>query len=386
VTIGGEGFASLSNALHAAARRQTGLTDFGATEAYQPGLDTLLRAIDTDGVRFDAGGADRIFAMIADTLAARLHAEAGWRARPDCGDYPIRRPLVITGIPRTGTTALHRLLILDPGFQGLQRWLSLHPMPRPPRDRWAAIPEFRDDRGAAPELAAIHHMAAAEVDECIHLLRQDFCNNFWGASLPVPSYDRWWALQDEGPSYRRAYRLLQLIAADEPGTPWLLKNPGHIGALDPLTATMPDAIIVQTHRDPLAAIASLASLMAKLHRRNAGGPVDPVAIGRRELLLWRGAAMRAMAQRDRLESAGAAVRFVDVRHADFHADPIGEIRRIYVGLDREFTPGVEAAMLARIGDDPERRDGVHRYDPADFGLDRDEVDAMFQPYRARYLA
>jgi hypothetical protein len=319
-------------------------------------------------------------------LVARLYAEAGWRARPDCLNHPIRRPLVITGIPRTGTTALHRLLILDPAFQGLPRWLSLTPMPRPPREAWSAIPEYRDDIGVAPELAAIHHMAADEVDECIHLLKQNFCNNFWGASLPIPSYDRWWTAQDEAPSYRRAYRLLQLIAANDPETPWLLKNPGHLGALGDLTATMPDAIIVQTHRDPLAAIASLASLMTKLHRRNAGGPVDPVAIGRRELGLWCDAAASAMAQRDRLAVAGTAIRFIDVRHADFHTDPIGVVRCIYASIDREITPTVEAAMLARIHDDPERREGVHRYDPADFGLYRDEVDAMFQTYRARYLA
>jgi hypothetical protein len=380
------GFANRIDALHAEARRLTGKEDFGRSEDYRPGLEALLRAIDEDGVSFDENGANRVSEMIVGTLVARLHAEAGWRARPDCLDHPIRRPLVITGIPRTGTTALHRLLILDPAFQGLPRWLSLTPMPRPPREAWSAIPEYRDDIGVAPELAAIHNMAADEVDECIHLLKQNFCNNFWGASLPIPSYDRWWTAQDEGPSYRRAYRLLQLIAADDPETPWLLKNPGHLGALGELTATMPDAIIVQTHRDPLVAIASLASLMTKLHRRNAGGTVDPVAIGRRELGLWCDAADRAIAQRDRLAAAGTAIRFIDVRHADFHADPIGVIRSIYAGINREITPAAEAAMLARIDDDPERREGVHRYDPKDFGLDRDEIDAMFQTYRARYLA
>jgi hypothetical protein len=380
------GFANRTDALHAEARRLTGKEDFGRSEDYLPGLAALLSAIDEDGVIFDENGANRVSEMIVGTLVARLYAEAGWRARPDCLNHPIRRPLVITGIPRTGTTALHRLLILDPAFQGLPRWLSLTPMPRPPREAWSAIPEYRDDIGVAPELAAIHHMAADEVDECIHLLKQNFCNNFWGASLPIPSYDRWWTAQDEAPSYRRAYRLLQLIAANDPETPWLLKNPGHLGALGDLTATMPDAIIVQTHRDPLAAIASLASLMTKLHRRNAGGPVDPVAIGRRELGLWCDAAASAMAQRDRLAVAGTAIRFIDVRHADFHTDPIGVVRCIYASIDREITPTVEAAMLARINDDPERREGVHRYDPADFGLYRDEVDAMFQTYRARYLA
>lgn len=377
-------FTDLSPALHDEARRRTGREDFGEAAEYRPGLETLLRAIDEDEVGFDEGGAGRVSEMIVGTLVARLYAEAGWRARPDCLGRPIRRPLVITGIPRTGTTALHRLLDLDPGFQGLPRWLSLHPMPRPPRADWSAIPEYRDDIGVAPELTAIHPMVAGEVDECIHLLKQNFCNNFWGASLPVPSYDRWWAARDETGSYARSYRLLQLIAADDSATPWLLKNPGHVGQLEALFETMPDAIVVQTHRDPFQAIASLASLMVKLHRRNAGGAVDPVAIGRRELRIWSDAVTRAMAVRDRRAQAGAATCFIDVRHEDFHADPIGVVRRIYARTNRELTPRVEAAMQARVSHDPERGQGAHSYDPAAFGLDRDEVDDMFRRYRARY--
>jgi hypothetical protein len=377
-------FAGLSPALHDEASKRTGRKDFGNPADYWPGLDTLLRAIDDDAVGFDDTGAARVSEMIVGTLVARLYAEAGWQARPDCLANPIQRPLIITGIPRTGTTALHRLLNLDPGFQALPRWLSLYPMPRPPRESWDSIHEYRDDSGVASDLAAIHHMAAGEVDECIHLLKQDFCSNFWGASLPVPSYDRWWVKQDETASYVRSYRLLQLIGADDPATPWLLKNPGHLGHLEVLLSTMPDAVVVQTHRDPIQAIASLASLMAKLLRRNTGGAVDPMAIGRRELLVWRDAARDAMAVRDRLIQAGGTTRFVDVRHAEFHADPLGVVRTIYAAIDRELTRPVEAAMRARVKHDPERRQGAHSYAAATFGLDRDEVDAAFEWYRASY--
>lgn len=391
VTPPATGFTGLAEALHAEARTRAGLEDFGPASGYMPGLQRLLDAIDADAVPFGEHGAARTFDMIAATLVSRLYAEAGWRARPDCLDRAIRRPLVITGIPRTGTTALHRLLMLDPAFQGLPRWLSLYPMPRPPQGTWADHAEFRAvaeslraERGIVPGIGAIHPMAAAEVDECIHLLKQDFSGNFWGASLPVPSYDRWWLDQDEAPSYARAARLLRLIAADTPDMPWLLKNPGHVAQLDALLGTMPDAVVIWTHRDPFQAIGSLASLMAGLQRRQLGEAVDPVAIGRRELGVWSRAVARAMASRDRLERAGAPARFIDVRHADFHIDPIAVVRRIYAALDRAPTAATEAAMRARIAADPERGGGAHRYDPAAFGLDRDEVDAAFADYRRRF--
>lgn len=391
VTSPATGFAGLADALHAEARTRARLEDFGPAGDYRPSLQRLLDAIDADAVPFGRDGAARTFDMIAATLVSRLYAEAGWQARPDCLDYTIRQPLVITGIPRTGTTALHRLLMLDPAFQGLPRWLSLYPMPRPPHDAWADHSEFRAvvgglhaEHGIVPGIGAIHPMAAAEVDECIHLLKQDFCSNFWGASLPVPSYDRWWRDRDEAPSYARAARLLRLIAADTPDIPWLLKNPGHVANLDALHGTMPDAVILWTHRDPFQAVGSLASLMAGLQRRQLADAVDRVAIGRRELDVWSRAVSRAMAVRDRLERAGAAVRFIDVRHADFHADPIGVVRRIYAFLDRAPTSATEAAMRARIAADLERGDGAHRYDQADFGLDRDEVDAAFATYRDRF--
>src|SRR5262249_9697530 len=157
------------------------------------------------------------------------------------------------------------------------------------RASWAARSEFIAvaERLAAnykivPSLQATHDMVADLVDECIHLLKPGFCNNFWGSSLPVPSYDRWWLDQSELPDYGRLVRLLQLIGADEPEKSWLLKNPGHVSQLDALLTVMPDACIIQTHRDPLAAVASLCSLIVQLSHVNAGLDMPPHQRGARE--------------------------------------------------------------------------------------------------------
>jgi len=382
-------FVALLEPLHAEAQRRTGFDDFG-DPGYREGLGRLLAAVDDDGVDFADGGAGRVAELITATLVARLYAEEGWKRRPDCLDRPLCRPLVITGFPRSGTTALHRLLALDPAMQAVPRWLALTPMPRPPRSSWPEFAEFRAASGRlraedaiTPEVAAIHAMAAAEVDECIHLLKQDFSSNFWGSSLPIPSYDAWWRKQDEAPSYVRAADMLRLIGADTPTTPWLLKNPGHIGSLDALLAVMPDAVVVQTHRDPYAALGSLASLLTVLARRNAGGAADPVVRGKRELEVWSAALKRGMAVRDRLAEQGGTAVFIDVRQPDLHADPLRTVRSIYRAAGRELDAGVEHEMSATVAAD--RAGGAgHQYDPADFGLQRDETDAAFAAYKARY--
>ena len=128
--------------LHAAATQMSGgLTDFGPQD-YLPGLRALLDSMLRD-MQFSEIGRQFGMGTIAGTLAARLHTEHGWKQRPDYRRVEIRRPLVITGIPRTGTTALHKLLSMDPQFQGLEHWLTEAPQPRPPRETWATHPAYQ---------------------------------------------------------------------------------------------------------------------------------------------------------------------------------------------------------------------------------------------------
>ena len=142
-------FVELEEELHRAATMQTELGDFGATD-YRSGLKRLLAALDSDP-KLTETGCQFAYGMVFGTLTARLHTQQGWSPRPDCLAHPIRRPLVITGMPRTGTTALHKLLSVDTQFQGLEHWLSEAPMVRPPRASWEANPAFKPRwRGSKP--------------------------------------------------------------------------------------------------------------------------------------------------------------------------------------------------------------------------------------------
>jgi len=378
-------FRASLDALHAAATQASGgLTDFGPRD-YLPGLMTLLDAMDADLCCNEIG---RQFAMgvIVGTLAARLHAQAGWQRRPDYRQVAIRRPLVITGIPRTGTTALHKLLALDPQFQGLEHWLTEAPQVRPPRETWAGNPAFQASVagleaffGLMPEMRKAHDIVADEVDECLEVLRQDFVSNRFGASMHVPTYDRWFFAQDELPSYRRYADVLRLVGADDPEKRWLLKNPGHVAQADCLLDVLPDACVVQTHRDPLQAIPSLCSTLHMARRMFEGDAARADVIGAREIEYWARAMDRTA--RVRRERPG---QFFDVDHREFHRDPLGVVRRLYERFDLRLSDEIARRMRRWVDASPTTRHGEHRYDIADYGITAQQVRARFADYRATH--
>jgi hypothetical protein len=145
------------------------------------------------------------------------------------------KPLVITGIPRSGTTALHLHLAMDPRFQGLNHWLTEVLQPWPPRSQWECNAHFKASvQGLqamyrrAPALKRTHHVEAGDVDECLEVLMQEFVGNRFASMMAIDTYDRWWQEQNELVFYRRYLDVLRLIGANEPEKTWLLKNPGHI--------------------------------------------------------------------------------------------------------------------------------------------------------------
>ena len=155
------GFLESEEALHAAARDACGLEDFG-DDAYLEGLRALLESLDGDAA-LNPVGELTLRGSIVEALEGRLFSEHGWALHPECADAPIEQPLVIVGLPRTGTSALHQLLSQDPALQGLAYWLSTTPKARPPREAWPDDPQFRacDERlrlvyERSPDMKAIH--------------------------------------------------------------------------------------------------------------------------------------------------------------------------------------------------------------------------------------
>ncbi|MCF8568952.1 sulfotransferase [Gordonia sp. HY002] len=364
--------------LHAAATRAVGLDDFGDQD-YLEGLQVLL-----DSYRADAGltevGSKMFRFFLKGALIARLLSEAGWKNNPGYVDVAIDRPVFVTGLPRTGTTALHRLLAADPAHQGLQMWLAEFPQPRPPRETWADNPVFQQiDAGLTqhhvenPEFMGLHYMSASEVEECWQLLRQSLMSISYESLAYLPTYSDWLQTQDWTPAYQRHRRNLQLIGSNDPGKRWVLKNPSHLFALDALMAAYPDAIVVQTHRAPETIIPSMCSLAE--HATEGHSTVFTGAtIGRTQLELWSRGLREFSAARAKYDPA----QFVDVGFDELRADPFAAVGRVYDALGTAMSDEARAAMTAL---DAESKSGdrkpAHKYSLEDYGLTAEQVRAAF---------
>jgi len=366
--------------------RTTGRRDFGDGSFREP-LRILLRAYETEA-RLNLVGR---LAARHDTLrllANRLRLVADRQRHPDIAAQEIRRPLFIVGLPRTGSTLLHHLLAQDPANRVPVTWEVLFPSPPPERDSYAEDPRIavaqrwlsRFDR-LAPSFKSIHPTHARWPIECMAILSHTFASPQFQSMYAVPSYQRWLSYKDLRPVYAFHRRFLQHLQWRCPAERWVLKAPSHLFALDALLATYPDARIIQTHRDPHAVVASVASLDVVL-RRVFSHRVTPHEIGREALQQWASAVERAMQIRARPD--GAPGRFLDVYYTDLVRDPIATVRRIYAQCGLRLTDEVEARLRRFLAAHPKDQHGVHRYSLAQFGLRPEEVARRFQAYLARF--
>ena len=363
----------------AAAERTTGMSDFGGTE-HEEGLRLLVEDLNSAEAGLTGKGNYFQRSEVKSALVGRLLTQAQFNARPEHVDVPIERPIFVMGLPRTGTTALHRLLHADPMAQGLEMWITQYPQPRPPRETWESDPifaamqqAFQAHHIASPEYLGIHYMDATSVEECWRLLRQTGKSNSYESLAHVPRYTEWLAKQDWTDAYARHKQNLQLIGLNDPEKRWVLKNPSHMSALDALMAVYPDALIVYTHRDPVTCIASSCSLSAETTAGHSTTFVGET-IGRTQLDLWSRAYHAFHEARPKYDEA----QFVDVAFDDLRRDPLGVTRSIYERFDLEWTPAVQAA-IEEI--DRESKEGAaapkHSYSLSDYGLTEQQVRASF---------
>ena len=364
--------------LHASASRITGLDDFGE-DPYLDGLEILLESYAKDAALTPVG-MKMSRAFLRGALAARLMSQAAWKRHPEHAAVPIERPIFVTGLPRTGTTALHRLLTADPAHQGLEVWLTEVPQPRPPRETWADDPIFQAIQSGYerhhvehPEFMGVHYMSADMVEECWQVLRQSMRSISFECLAHIPAYSAWLETQDWTPAYERHKRNLQLIGMHDAGRRWVLKNPSHLFALDALLKVYPDALVIQTHRAPTTAMASMCSLAA--HAADGWSTVfEGPVLGRDQLELWSRGLATFRAERGRHDRA----QFFDVDYTDFVREPLGTVEAIYTHFGLDLT---DAARSAMAGLHNESRTGAgqpaHHYDLADFGLTAAELEERF---------
>jgi hypothetical protein len=359
----------------AAASRTTGMTDFG-DGVHEEGLRVLVEDLASPEAGLTPRGNYFQRSEVKSALVGVLLTQAQFAAHPEHRDVPIERPIFLMGLPRTGTTILHRLLHADRQSQGLEMWLTQYPQPRPPRDTWEADPIFAAMQQAftahhieSPEFMGIHYMDATTVEECWRLLRQTGKSNSYESLANLPRYTDWLKNQDWTDAYARHKQNLQLVGMNDVDKRWVLKNPSHMTALDALMTVYPDALIVYTHREPVTCIASSCSLSAETTEGHSDTYVGGV-IGHTQLDLWsRGfhAFHDARAKYDQDQ-------FIDIAFGDLVKDQIGVTRRVYDQFGLDWTPEVEAAVTDI---DREAKEGKaapkHSYDLKDYGLTEKQV-------------
>ena len=368
------------------ARQQTKLDDFGPDSFLLP-LRKLLDSLERDA-QLNAFG--RFFArrQLVELLGHRLQLVDHRKRHPEVADQQIRRPLFVMGLPRTGTTLLYGLLARDPAHRAPLSWEVDAPCPPPETATYANDPRIaatearmQQLRELAPRFQEIHPVGALMPQECIVITASEFMGIRFEMCFDVASYQEWFVDQDMRPAYQWHRHFLQHLQSRCPGERWVLKSPGHLGPIAALLETYPDALIVQTHRDPLRVVPSVSSLEYCM-RGVASDAVDPVAIGRQQLRLW--SALLEQGMQARAQRPDRAEQFLDLHFHEIIADPIGCVQRIYRHFDLELTADAEARMRAYLVESPRAGHGVHDYDLESFGLDAGTVSQTFKRYSERF--
>lgn len=363
------------------AQRRSGLTDFGPGDFREP-LGRLLDSCWQDA-RLNLIGTIALRSDVLRILRNRLLLERDRHLHPKIMQQEIRCPLFVLGLPRTGTTFLHTLLSADPENRAPLTWEVMEPSPPTNAQRDHRIRRTSQNLAClewmAPNFRQLHPVGASLPQECVILMSPSFLSDQFDTMYNVPGYRGWFLEQDLQPAYSFHRRFLQHLQQRENGRRWVLKAPTHMFALPTLLSTYPDAVFIQTHRTPLEAITSVASLITIL-RRVFSDAVDPIRIGQEALQYWSIALGKFLPQRDQLPSQ----RILDISYRELQHDPIGTVRSVYEYFGWPFSSVAENRMRDVLARQPRDLHGFHRYEAAQFGLQPQHEDEFFADYCARF--
>lgn len=369
------------------AERKSGLSDYDS-DSYMAALEPLIWGLQHEA-RLNQLGRIVLRGMIVSALASRLAVVAWEKANPEAARAPIKAPLIIVGMPRTGTTILYEMLAADPRLRAPLTWEcrdyklahEITDAQNDPRIAKLGKNMARMDR-LMPGFSAMHYFDPFIPTECVGLTILDLCSEQFPALAWLPSYRSKFLLKSDFESaydwHRRGLRYFQ---ATTPKAQWVLKTPMHSAYLEALLKTYPDACLVHTHRDPMQVIASVSSLCytgrsgwsdqndkAKYADHDAHYIAE---ITRRSTLF-------------RKENPELSDRFIDVAFKDFMSDPMVQIDRIHAHFNRPLPASSKNAMQQYLENRPRNKYGVHRYTLDEFGLSKTNHNPLFTAYRNHF--
>jgi sulfotransferase family protein len=369
--------------LSEASARSAGRSDLGEGQ-FRQGLERLVDSLEEEARLTPIG---RLIARerILGAAKNRLDYIGDRKLHPEIARERILKPLIVVGMPRTGSTILHDILAQDPDSRAPLTWEVMFPSPPPEPATFETDPRiaacdatFPAVDAQIPAFKAMHPMGARLSQECVSMMADAMVTPLFHNQFRVPSYQDWvdreadWSLV-----YEFHERQLQHLQSRVKRDRWVLKTGAHMWGLEHLLARYPDARIVFTHRDPVKSMSSYASLTA-LVRSMGSQEIDRAEIARD----WTARIKRVLehAIEVREKSSAPEVRFHDLHFQDFVADQFAAVEKIYRAFDLPLRDEAARRMKAFIADNPKDKHGIHRYSPHEYGIDPDAIRESFRPY------
>lgn len=372
---------SLENLL-ATAKKEASLDDFG-DDSFKPPLQRLLKSLEIEAQLNLMG---RMIARnnLLGLLKNRLQIIDTFKRHPEIREEKIERPIIVVGPPRTGTTVFHDLLAMDSSNRVPLSWETAMPCPPPETATYKTDPriakvqqELDQVDKLVPDFKKMHPMGAERAQECVAMVAHQFTSMIFDVQYRVPSYEEWMNTADVSDMFKFHQEFLQMLQWKAPAQRWALKSPQHLWHMKPLLEQYPDALLVQTHRDPARVLVSIASLIAAL-RRLGSDQVNLNDIARHYAGWLAIGYEHTMHVRD--SGLLPASQVFDIQFSDFVQDQVGCVRRAYKHFDLDLPDGSTTAMQTFIDNNPADKHGKHMYQFKDTGLDLDEIRELYKPY------
>jgi Sulfotransferase family len=370
-----------------AARAETGLERGLDDPRFRERLDVLLGCF-RDEAGLSPFGVLSDHTLVSGLLRSRLLIQDLLDRHPEILEIPISAPIVIVGLPRTGTSHLHNLISADPALRSLPYWEALEPVlpptakpaPGEPDPRFATTQVAIDMiDAAAPLFERMHEMTVEHVHEEIQLLAIDFSSMLFETMALMPTWRDYYLGHDQTPHYEYLKQVLQVLTWLRGGERWVLKSPQHCEQIPALLNVFPDATFVVTHRDPVSVTASVVTMLTYAARMSVAHP-DPIAYG----AYWSQRVEDLLRGCERDRDLIPPDQAIDVRFHEFMADDFAMVEHIYDVAGQPMTESARGAMDAFLATHPRGKFGTVVYDLADFGIDPDERRDALASYAARF--
>jgi len=364
------------------ARKKTGLNDLGDAQL-EARLERLCQAINKEA-KLHAFGIFITKERLKSVLRNRLRAVEYIKQHPSILNEAIKPPIIITGLQRTGTTFLQRLLATLPNNRALLSWEALNPIPlEGENEQQKRIQQALMSQQAlqyiAPEFFSIHPVEYDSPEEEILLNDMTLLSAVPEATMDVPSYSQWVAQQDHTVAYEWMLKMLQVLQWKQPPKRWVLKTPQHLEYMQVIAKQLPQAVVIQTHRHPRECIPSFCSMVYH-SRRVFSAKVDPVASANH----WVNKNAMMLRNMLKVRKDNPQLRVIDVYYQDLVKNPLATIQSIYQQIGLPWEEAMTRAIENASQNNRKNKYGKHQYDMADFGLTEQSIAKTFDFYIQKY--